>query len=423
MSMTELHDTNSNENHGGQGPTVPTTNNGEHQRCSLLFRSVNGTGVAVVSQGTDTQGRSNIVQGWDRRSPTGDTILREKESHRLFGSMPLFIQRYKPHSIEDFFAPYKLKSVLRTLLDIDDLNILFIGNACSGKTILLYTMIHEYYHIEPGQPIPDANILYINNLKEQGVEYFRNDLKTFSQSHSMVFGKKKMVIIDDIDTIPEQNQHVLRNYMDKYRHNVHFISVCSNIQKVIESIQSRVHIIRIEPSNREQMEELYDKISTKEQLSIDPKGKEVLLTYCRHSIRALINHMEKIWILQRQPQSPVSQQLTPVQSPVHFSEEDCRKLCSDISFQQLEEFVRRLQTHDMSTAIHDLFRLYDYGFSVIDIIESLFQFVKYTPLLNEEQKYRSIPIFCKYITIFYGVHEDAIELALLTNELFHVFHT
>jgi DNA polymerase III delta prime subunit len=337
------------------------------------------------------------------------------EAHDPNSHVPLFIQRYKPHSIEDFFAPYKLKSVLRTLLDIDDLNILFIGNACSGKTILLYTMIHEYYHIEPGQPIPDANILYINNLKEQGVEYFRNDLKTFSQSHSMVFGKKKMVIIDDIDTIPEQNQHVLRNYMDKYRHNVHFISVCSNIQKVIESIQSRVHIIRIEPSNREQMEELYHKIATKEQLSIDPRGKEVLLTYCRHSIRALINHMEKIWILQCPDHNNMH-----IDTTSHFSEEDCRKLCSDISFQQLETFILKLQIHNVSSAIHDLFRLYDYGFSVIDIIESLFQYVKCTPLLSEEHKYRSIPIFCKYITIFYGIHEDAIELALFTNEIYHV---
>lgn len=326
--------------------------------------------------------------------------------------VPLFIQRYKPHSIDDFFAPYNLKSVLRTLLDIDDLNILFIGNSCSGKTILLYTMIHEYYHIEPGQPIPDANILYINNLKEQGVEYFRNDLKTFSQSHSMVYGKKKMVIIDDIDTIPEQNQHVLRNYMDKYRNNVHFISVCSNIQKVIESIQSRVHIIRIEPSNREQMEELYDKIATKEQLSIDPKGKEVLLTYCRHSIRALINQMEKIWILQSPDQ--------PSEQP--FSEEECCKLCSDISFQQLELFIRQLQTHDVVSAIHNMFQLYDYGFSVIDIIECLFQYVKCTDLLSDEHKYHSIPIFCKYITIFYDVHEDSTELALFTNELYCILH-
>ena len=68
--------------------------------------------------------------------------------------------------------------------------------------------------------------MFINNLKEQGIQYFRNEMKTFCQSHSSIHGKKKLVIIDDIDTINEQSQQVFRNYIDKYKHNIHFISVC-----------------------------------------------------------------------------------------------------------------------------------------------------------------------------------------------------
>ena len=33
--------------------------------------------------------------------------------------------------------------------------------------------------------------------------------------------------------------------MDKYHHNVHFLAVCTNMQKVIESIQSRMHIMQL----------------------------------------------------------------------------------------------------------------------------------------------------------------------------------
>ena len=40
---------NANERLGGQGPTVPTTNNGERLQRSLLFRSVYGTEVAKAS--------------------------------------------------------------------------------------------------------------------------------------------------------------------------------------------------------------------------------------------------------------------------------------------------------------------------------------------------------------------------------------
>ena len=107
-----------------------------------------------------------------------------------------FIIKYKPYFIDDFCVDLKFKSLLKTLFDINDLNILFVGNANSGKTTLLYAIIREYYNLSKTQPIPENNILLINNLKEQGINYFRNEMKTFSQSHSTVYGKKKMIIID-----------------------------------------------------------------------------------------------------------------------------------------------------------------------------------------------------------------------------------
>jgi DNA polymerase III delta prime subunit len=379
--------------------SIPTEGSGSNSTLSPT--AYNDNPPKGTEAGRELGTPPNPVDSTDRPLAKGD--LGERYD--------LFLAKYKPHSIDDFFASYKFKSVLRTLLDIDDLNILFIGNACSGKTILLHTMVHEYYQLLPGQPIPEHNVMYIHNLKEQGVEYFRNDLKTFSQSHSTVYGKKKMVIIDDIDTIHEQNQQVIRNYMDKYRHNVHFVAVCSNIQKVIESFQSRVHIIRIEPSNHDQMEELYEKIVHAEQFVLEPAAKRVLLQHCRHSIRALINHMEKLWILRKDGGSDDV-----------ITEDMCRRICSDISFQRIETYLTQLRNHDVAGAIQTLYHCHDYGFSVIDILENLFQYVKSTPHLTEEEKYRSVPLFCKYITLFYGVHEDVIELALFTHDFFQALN-
>jgi len=39
-----------------------------------------------------------------------------------------------------------------------------------------------------------------------------------------------------------------------------------------------------------------------------------------------------------------------------------------------------------------------------------------TEYLSEDQKYKIIPIVCKYTTIFHSIHEDSIELALFANE-------
>ena len=54
----------------------------------------------------------------------------------------------------------------------------------------------------------------------------------------------------------------------------------------------------------------------------------------------------------------------------------------------------------------------------MDILDNYFVFVKQTDMLTEDEKYNIIPYICKYITVFHDIHEDEIELALFTNNLF-----
>ena len=311
-----------------------------------------------------------------------------------------FITKYKPYFIKDFCMDEKLLSVLNTLIDIDYLNILLIGNSSSGKTTLLYALIREYYGLSKDANLPENNILFINNLKEQGIQYFRNEMKTFCQSHSSIYGKKKLLIIDDIDNINEQSQQVFRNYIDKYKHNIHFISVCTNIQKVIESIQSRVHIIQIPQPTKTQLETIMNKIIDTENIIIDQYAKDHLMLMSGNSIRTLINYLEKMYILGER-----------------VDIELCKKLCSNISFQNFENYIKKIKTRELSDAIDILYKIHDYGYSVIDILDYFFTFIKITTIIDEETKYKIIPLLCKYITIFHNLHEDCIELALFTNNL------
>jgi DNA polymerase III delta prime subunit len=156
----------------------------------------------------------------------------------------LFIYKYQPIYFTDFGEDNESVKIIKTLISIDNLNILLIGDMASGKTSLLNTIIREYY---TGYTPKDyeENVLYINSLKEQGINYYRTDVKTFCQTCSNIKNKKKFIVLDDIDLINEQSQQVFRNCIDKYSHNVHFISSCSNIQKVIESLQSRFNVIRL----------------------------------------------------------------------------------------------------------------------------------------------------------------------------------
>ncbi len=311
----------------------------------------------------------------------------------------LFVNKYQPLLFNDFGIDDEIIKILKTLITMDNLNILLIGDIASGKTSLLNSLIREYYIGHNPKEYED-NIMYINNLKEQGINYYRNDVKTFCQTCSVIKGKKKFIVLDDIDLINEQSQQVFRNCIDKFSHNVHFISSCSNIQKVIESIQSRLTIIKIKPLQKEQLFKIIDKIKASENISMDPEAEEFIVNISNKTVKILINYMEKFKLVNE-----------------HITHHLAIKLCSNISFITFEDYTHLIKNKKINEAIQLIYEIYDKGYSVMDILDNYFLFVKNTDILDETEKYNVIPIICKYITIFHNIHEDEIELALFTNNL------
>ena len=314
----------------------------------------------------------------------------------------LFIHKYQPIYFDDFGIDNDVIKILKTLVLIDNLNILLIGNMASGKTSLLNALIREYYSGYSSKDF-EENVLYINSLKEQGINYYRTDVKTFCQTCSNIKNKKKIVVLDDIDLINEQSQQVFRNCIDKYSHNVHFISSCSNIQKVIESLQSRFTIIKMKPLIRENLINIINKIKMDENIVIDEDAQEFIINISNNTVKILINYMEKFKLLNER-----------------ITIELVNNLCTNISFITFEEYTKFILSNNLIEAIKLIYEIYDKGYSVMDILDNYFIFVKNTLTLNEDQKYKIIPCICKYITVFHNIHEDEIELSLFTNNLIDI---
>ena len=57
---------------------------------------------------------------------------------------------------------------------------------------------------------------------------------------------------------------------------------------------------------------------------------------------------------------------------------------------------------------------------MIDILDMFFSFVKTTQYLDEERKYKILPILCKYITYFHSLHEDVVEIVIFTQEIYDI---
>ena len=284
---------------------------------------------------------------------------------------------------------------------MDNLNILFVGNSGCGKTSLISAIIREYYdNMEYKE-----NVMYINTLKDQGISYYRNEVKTFCQTSTNIVGKKKIIILDDLDVINEQSQQVFRNFIDKYSHNVHFIASCANTNKVIESIQSRMSTIKIKALHTANLSKILKRICKIENIVVESEAEIFILSISNNSVRILINYLEKFKLLAK-----------TITLDIAIS------VCTNISFRDFENYTNICKNEkNLHSAIPILYKLFDKGYSVMDILDNYFLFIKITNNLSEDEKYKIIKLICKYITYFYNIHEDEIELALFTNNLISIF--
>jgi replication factor C subunit 2/4 len=311
-----------------------------------------------------------------------------------------FIQKYQPLKLKDFEIEPELYNVINIFININNLNLLFIGDSGSGKSSIISAIVREYY----GDNYDTSNILYINSLKEQGISFYRTDVKTFCQTTSTIPHKKKIVILDDLDIINEQSQQVFRNCIDKYSNNVHFIASCCNTQKVIDSLQSRLNIIKFKSLKRENLQKIMEKIIENEHIIIDDDAKQFILSVSNNSIRILINYLEKLKLI-----------------PFTINKQLAIQTCTNINFNDFEMYTNCCLTNKLNDAIKIIYNIYDHGYSVIDILDNYFQFIKTTDIIEETIKYKIIKLLCKYITIFHNIHEDEIELSLFTNNLIDIF--
>jgi len=303
--------------------------------------------------------------------------------------------------LQDFEMDAKLLELIQILIKMDNLNILFVGNSGCGKTSLISAIVRDYYdNMEYKE-----NVMYINTLKDQGISYYRSEVKTFCQTSTNIPGKKKIIILDDLDVINEQSQQVFRNFIDKYSHNVHFIASCANTNKVIESIQSRMSTIKIKALHAGNLSKILKRICKIENIVVESEAEDFILSISNNSVRILINYLEKFKLLSK-----------TITLDIAIS------VCTNISFRDFEKYTNICKNEkNLHNAIPILYKLFDKGYSVMDILDNYFLFVKITNNLTEDEKYKIIKLICKYITYFYNIHEDEIELALFTNNLISIF--
>lgn len=310
--------------------------------------------------------------------------------------MENLIKKYEPKTLDAFTIQTSIISILKNLIEINLLNLLIIGNNNTGKSTIIKAIIKLY---------DKEDVMVVNTLTDQSISYSRTDLKIFCKSTNTK-KYKKLVILDDIDFINDQNQQILRNYIDKYSNNINFLCTGKCRQKIIESIQSRLLILKLNDITINNLNQIFTHICKKENINISNEGKKFILHNCGNSIQNMITYIEKIKLLNIE----------------NIDLDFTIAICTNMNYNNFKAYIDSCMNNELYKAIKNIYFIYDSGYSVIDILDNLFVFIKNSHSLTDTDKYKTIKIICKYITNYYNYHENEMELVLFTNELINLFN-
>ena len=159
----------------------------------------------------------------------------------------LWVEAYRPKKLSDIVLSEENRKQISAFSD-DIPHLLFCGRAGIGKTTLAKVLIHD---------VLKCQYLFINASDETGVDTIRNKVISFTQTRS-IDGLKKVVLLDEMDSLSGSAMRILRNVMEEYSETTRFILTANYFSKIIEPIRSRCITINLNPDLKGCVSRCYD---------------------------------------------------------------------------------------------------------------------------------------------------------------------
>ena len=148
----------------------------------------------------------------------------------------LWVEKYRPKTIEDCILPESIKKTFLDFLDKGEVpNLLLAGPAGCGKTTVAKALCNQL-----------GVDVYVINGSDEGrfLDTVRNNAKNFASTVSLTAeAKHKVIIIDEADNTTPDVQLLLRASIEEFSGNCRFIFTCNYKNKIIEPLHSRCAVV------------------------------------------------------------------------------------------------------------------------------------------------------------------------------------
>ena len=205
--------------------------------------------------------------------------------------MFLWVEKYRPKSIDECILPEDTKKVFKGFLEQEEIpNLLLSGSAGVGKTTIAKALCEEL-----------GADSYVINGSDEGrfLDTVRNQAKTFASTVSLTSeSRHKVIIVDEADNTTPDVQLLLRASIEEFQKNCRFIFTCNYKNKIIQPLHSRCSVIdfNIKKDKQKLAASFFNRVCeilTKESIKYEGKVVAEVVTKYFPDFRRTLNELQR----------------------------------------------------------------------------------------------------------------------------------